>query len=295
MNQKETFKKVINYTGKYKIYLIISMVLSVVTVALTLYIPIIIGDAIDMIIDKGNVDFNGILPLLKSMVIVILATSIVQWIMNICNNHLTYGIVKDIRDEAFTKIQSLPLKYIDSHASGDLVSRVISDADQFADGLLMGFTQLFTGVATIIGTLIFMISVNFKISLVVILITPISFVVASMIAKNTYSMFRKQSETMGEETAFIDEIVGNIKTVQSFGYEQKAIEGFDEINSRLGEYSKKAIFYSSITNPSTRFINNLVYVGVGLTGALTVINGGLTVGQLQCFLSYANQYTKPFN
>jgi len=295
MNQKETFKKVINYTGKYKIYLIISMVLSVVTVALTLYIPIIIGDAIDMIIDKGNVDFNGILPLLKSMVIVILATSIVQWIMNICNNHLTYGIVKDIRDEAFTKIQSLPLKYIDSHASGDLVSRVISDADQFADGLLMGFTQLFTGVATIIGTLIFMISVNFKISLVVILITPISFVVASMIAKNTYSMFRKQSETMGEETAFIDEMVGNIKTVQSFGYEQKAIEGFDEINSRLGEYSKKAIFYSSITNPSTRFINNLVYVGVGLTGALTVINGGLTVGQLQCFLSYANQYTKPFN
>lgn len=295
MNQKDTLKKVFKYTGKYKIFLLISVILSVISVALTLYIPIITGNAIDLIVEKGNVDFNRILPLIKKMVLIILITSIVQWLMNISNNHLTYGIVKNIRDEAFTKIQSLPLKYIDNHSTGDLVSRVISDADTFADGLLMGFTQLFTGVATIIGTLIFMISVNFKISLVVILITPISFIVASLIAKNTYAMFKKQSETLGEETAFIDEMVGDIKTVQSFGYQQKAIEDFNNINNRLGGYSKKAIFYSSITNPATRFINNLVYVGVGLTGALSVISGILSVGQLQCFLSYANQYTKPFN
>ncbi|MCD7799900.1 MAG: ABC transporter ATP-binding protein/permease [Ruminococcus sp.] len=295
MNQRQTLKKVFKYTGKYKFFLIVSIVLSVITVALTLYIPIITGNAIDLIVDKGRVDFDGILPLIKKMILIILATSIIQWLMNICNNHLTYGIVKDIRDEAFSKIQSLPLKYIDGHSTGDLVSRVISDADTFADGLLMGFTQLFTGVATIIGTLIFMISVNFKISLVVILITPISFVVAGLIAKNTYAMFKKQSETLGEETAFIDEMIGDIKTVQSFGYQHKAINDFDEINNRLGGYSKKAIFYSSITNPATRFINNLVYVGVGLTGAISVISGNLSVGQLQCFLSYANQYTKPFN
>lgn len=295
MNQRQTLKKVFKYTGKYKFFLIVSIVLSVITVALTLYIPIITGNAIDLIVGKGRVDFDGILPLIKKMILIILATSIIQWLMNICNNHLTYGIVKDIRDEAFSKIQSLPLKYIDGHSTGDLVSRVISDADTFADGLLMGFTQLFTGVATIIGTLIFMISVNFKISLVVILITPISFVVAGLIAKNTYAMFKKQSETLGEETAFIDETIGDIKTVQSFGYQHKAINDFDEINNRLGGYSKKAIFYSSITNPATRFINNLVYVGVGLTGAISVISGNLSVGQLQCFLSYANQYTKPFN
>ena len=295
MNQKDTLFKVFKYTGKYKMFLIFSIVLSVVSVALTLYIPILTGDAIDLIVAKGIVDFVGLLPIMKYMVLIILATSLVQWLMNISNNHLTYGIVKNIRDEAFTKIQSLPLKYIDGHSTGDLVSRVISDADTFADGLLMGFTQLFTGVATIIGTLIFMISVNFKISLVVILITPVSFVVAGLIAKNTYAMFRKQSETLGEETAFIDEMIGDIKTVQSFGYQQKAISDFNEINNRLGGYSKKAIFYSSITNPATRFINNLVYIGVGLSGALSVISGSLSVGQLQCFLSYANQYTKPFN
>jgi ATP-binding cassette subfamily B protein len=295
MNQKETLKKVIKYTGKYKIFLIVSILLSIVTVALTLYIPIITGNAIDFILAEGKVDFESIVPLIRAMVCIILATSLTQWLMNLCNNHLTYGIVKDIRDEAFTKIQSLPLKYIDSHSTGDLVSRVISDADQFADGLLMGFTQLFSGVATIIGTLIFMVSVNFKISLVVILLTPLSFVVASLIAKNTYAMFKKQSETLGEETAFIDEMVGDIKTVQSFGYQQKAIDDFSKINSRLGQYSQKAIFFSSITNPATRFVNNLVYVGVGLSGALSVISGGLSVGQLQCFLSYANQYTKPFN
>lgn len=295
MNQKDTLLKVFKYTGKYKMFLIFSIVLSVVSVALTLYIPILTGDAIDLIVAKGKVDFTGLLPIIKHMVLIILATSVVQWLMNISNNHLTYGIVKNIRDEAFTKIQSLPLKYIDSHSTGDLVSRVISDADTFADGLLMGFTQLFTGVATIIGTLIFMISVNFKISLVVILITPVSFVVAGLIAKNTYAMFKKQSETLGEETAFVDEMIGDIKTVQSFGYQQKAISDFNEINNRLGGYSQKAIFYSSITNPATRFINNLVYIGVGLSGALSVISGSLSVGQLQCFLSYANQYTKPFN
>lgn len=295
MNQKDTLFKVFKYTGKYKMFLIFSIVLSVISVALTLYIPILTGDAIDLIVAKGKVDFVGLLPIMKYMVLIILATSLVQWLMNISNNHLTYGIVKNIRDEAFTKIQSLPLKYIDGHSTGDLVSRVISDADTFADGLLMGFTQLFTGVATIIGTLIFMISVNFKISLVVILITPVSFVVAGLIAKNTYAMFRKQSETLGEETAFIDEMIGDIKTVQSFGYQQKAISDFNKINNRLGGYSQKAIFYSSITNPATRFINNLVYIGVGLSGALSVISGSLSVGQLQCFLSYANQYTKPFN
>jgi ATP-binding cassette subfamily B protein len=295
MNQKDTIKKVLKYTGKYKIFLIISIVLSIVTVALTLYIPIITGNAIDYIVAEHKVDFVALSPMLKEMVVIVLSTAVVQWLMNVCNNHLTYGIVKDIRDEAFTKIQSLPLKYIDNQSTGDLVSRVISDADTFADGLLMGFTQLFTGVATILGTLAFMVSVNFKISLVVVLITPVSFVVAGLIAKNTYSMFRKQSETLGEETAYIDEMVGGIKTVQSFGYQHKAIENFDEINHRLGGYSQKAIFFSSITNPATRFVNNLVYVGVGLSGALSVINGTLSVGQLQCFLSYANQYTKPFN
>lgn len=295
MNQKEILKKVIKYIGKYKIFLIVSIVLSLVTVALTLYIPIITGNAIDFIIGKNNVDFNSILDLIKQMVFIIVGTSIIQWIMNICNNKMTYGVVKDIRNEAFTKIQKLPLKYVDNHSSGDLVSRVISDADQFADGLLMGFTQLFTGVATILGTLIFMISVNFKISLVVICVTPISFVVAGLISKNTYTMFKKRSETQGEQTSFIDEMINNIKTVQSFGFEEKSQQQFDEVNGRLAEYSQKAIFYSSITNPATRFINNLVYMGVGLTGALSVISGGLTVGQLQCFLSYANQYTKPFN
>lgn len=295
MNQKEILKKVIKYIGKYKIYLIVSILLSLVTVALTLYIPIITGNAIDYIIGQGHVDFPSIISLIKQMILIILCTSVIQWIMNLCNNKMTYGVVKDIRNEAFTKIQRLPLKYVDSHSSGDLVSRVISDADQFADGLLMGFTQLFTGIATILGTLIFMVSVNFKISLVVICVTPISFVVAGLISKNTYTMFKKRSETQGEQTSYIDEMVNNIKTVKSFGYEEKSQKQFDEINSRLGVYSQKAIFYSSITNPATRFINNLVYMGVGLTGALSVISGNLSVGQLQCFLSYANQYTKPFN
>ena len=293
--QLETLKKVIKYTGKYKGYLIASIVLSLITVALTLFLPIITGDAVDLIIKEGNVDFDSLKPLLRNMIVIILITSLIQWIMNVCNNRMTYGIVKDIRNEAFKKIQRLPLKYIDNHSSGDLVSRVISDAEQFADGLLMGFTQLFTGVATILGTLIFMISVNFKISLVVIFVTPVSFVVAGLIAKNTYTMFKKQSETLGEEPAYIDEMINNIKTVQSFDYQDEVVNNFDAINVKLGGYAQKAIFYSSTTNPSTRFINNLVYVGVGLTGAISVLNGNLSVGQLQCFLSYANQYTKPFN
>ncbi len=293
--QLETLKKVIKYTGKYKGYLIASIVLSLITVALTLFLPIITGDAVDLIIKEGNVNFDSLKPLLRNMIVIILITSLIQWIMNVCNNRMTYGIVKDIRNEAFKKIQRLPLKYIDNHSSGDLVSRVISDAEQFADGLLMGFTQLFTGVATILGTLIFMISVNFKISLVVIFVTPVSFVVAGLIAKNTYTMFKKQSETLGEETAYIDEMINNIKTVQSFDYQDEVVNNFDTINVKLGGYAQKAIFYSSTTNPSTRFINNLVYVGVGLTGAISVLNGNLSVGQLQCFLSYANQYTKPFN
>ncbi len=293
--QLETLKKIIKYTGKYKGYLIASIVLSLITVALTLFLPIITGDAVDLIIKEGNVDFDSLKPLLRNMIVIILITSLIQWIMNVCNNRMTYGIVKDIRNEAFKKIQRLPLKYIDNHSSGDLVSRVISDAEQFADGLLMGFTQLFTGVATILGTLIFMISVNFKISLVVIFVTPVSFVVAGLIAKNTYTMFKKQSETLGEETAYIDEMINNIKTVQSFDYQDEVVNNFDTINVKLGGYAQKAIFYSSTTNPSTRFINNLVYVGVGLTGAISVLNGNLSVGQLQCFLSYANQYTKPFN
>lgn len=293
--QLETLKKVIKYTGKYKGYLIASIVLSLITVALTLFLPIITGDAVDLIIKEGNVNFDSLKPLLRNMIVIILITSLIQWIMNVCNNRMTYGIVKDIRNEAFKKIQRLPLKYIDNHSSGDLVSRVISDAEQFADGLLMGFTQLFTGVATILGTLIFMISVNFKISLVVIFVTPVSFVVAGLIAKNTYTMFKKQSETLGEETAYIDEMINNIKTVQSFDYQDEVVNNFDAINVKLGGYAQKAIFYSSTTNPSTRFINNLVYVGVGLTGAISVLNGNLSVGQLQCFLSYANQYTKPFN
>jgi ATP-binding cassette subfamily B protein len=295
MSQKETFKKVIKYIGKYNVYLVISVVLSLVTVALTLYIPIVTGNAIDYVIGKGNVDFESIRNLIVKMVVIILCTSVVQWVMNVCNNKMTYGVVKDIRNEAFAKIQKLPLKYIDDHSSGDLVSRVISDADQFADGLLMGFTQLFTGVATILGTLIFMATVNIKISLVVVCVTPISFLVASLISKNTYIMFKKRSETQGEQTSFIDEMVNHIKTVQSFGYERQAQVPFDEINGRLAEYSQKAIFYSSITNPATRFINNIVYMLVGLIGALSVIAGSISVGQLQCLLSYVNQFTKPFN
>ena len=296
--QAQTIKKVLRYIRKYWLYLALSIVAASVTVALTLYLPILTGYAIDLIIEQGLVDFAGILEILKKMTIVILITALAQWLMNICNNKMTYNIVKDVRNDAFRKIEILPLKYIDSHSYGEIVSRVIADVDQFADGLLMGFTQFFTGVITIIGTLGFMLSVNVGITGVVVLITPLSFLVASFIAKKTFTMFKLQSETRGEQTAFIDEMIGNQKIVQAFSHEDEAMETFDEINGRLESASLKAIFFSSLTNPSTRFVNNLVYAGVAITGAVLAITRGvayISVGQLSCFLSYANQYTKPFN
>ncbi len=295
MSQKETLKKVIRYIRKYGFFLVCSLVLAAVTVALTLYVPILVGDAIDQIIGPGDVDFAEIRAILWKIGIAVLITMAAQWIMNVCNNKITYCVVRDIRDEAFQKIQSLPLSYIDSHSYGEVVSRVIADVDQFADGLLMGFTQLFTGVITILGTLLFMVSVNVGITLVVVLITPVSLLVAAFIAKRTYEMFKLQSETRGEQTALVEEILGSQKVVQAFGYEKDAQERFDEINERLRACSLRGIFFSSITNPATRFVNSLVYAGVGITGAVFAIRGGISVGQLSCFLSYANQYTKPFN
>ena len=293
--QKEAFFKVIRYMKPYWFYLAFSLVLAAVTVALTLYLPKLTGFAVDRIIEQGRVDFAGILQILKLMAVTILITAAAQWIMNICNNKMTYEIVRDIRNEAFRKIEILPLKYVDGHSYGEITSRVIADVDQFADGLLMGFTQLFTGVMTILGTLLFMLTTNVGITLVVVLITPLSFFVAAFIAKRTFTMFRLQSETRGEQTALIDEMIGNQKVVQAFGHEKKAMERFDEINERLRACSLRAIFYSSITNPATRFVNNVVYAGVGLVGALSAVAGRISVGDLSCLLSYANQYTKPFN
>lgn len=295
-SQSKTLKEVLKYIKKYMFYVALSVIFAAATVAMTLYVPILTGDAIDLIVGKGNVDFSAVYAIIKKIIIVVGLTALSQWIMNICNNKITYGVIRDIRKDAFEKLEILPLKYIDSHSHGDIVSRVITDVDTFADGLLMGFTQLFTGVITILGTLIFMLTINVKITFVVVLITPISLFVASFIAKKTYRMFRLQSETRGEQTALIDEMIGNQKVVQAFGHEDEALEQFDEINGRLQKWSLKAIFFSSITNPSTRFVNSLVYTGVGITGAFTVItNPAFTVGQLSCFLSYANQYTKPFN
>lgn len=295
-SQSKTLKEVLKYIKKYMFYVALSVIFAAATVAMTLYVPILTGDAIDLIVGKGNVDFSSVYAIIKKIIIVVGLTALSQWIMNICNNKITYGVIRDIRKDAFEKLEILPLKYIDSHSHGDIVSRVITDVDTFADGLLMGFTQLFTGVITILGTLIFMLTINVKITFVVVLITPISLFVASFIAKKTYRMFRLQSETRGEQTALIDEMIGNQKVVQAFGHEDEALEQFDEINGRLQKWSLKAIFFSSITNPSTRFVNSLVYTGVGITGAFTVItNPAFTVGQLSCFLSYANQYTKPFN
>ena len=293
--QTEVLKKVLRYMRRYWSYLAISILLAAITVASTLYIPLLTGDVVDCIVGKGHVDWTGVFAVLKQMAMVIGVTALAQWGMNICNNKLTYQIVRDIRNEAFAKLEILPLKYIDRKSSGEIVSRIIADVDQFADGLLMGFTQLFTGVITILGTIGFMLSVNVGITFVVLLVTPISWLVASFIAKHTFDMFRKQSETRGEQTALIDEMIGNQKVVQAFGHEQKAMDRFDEINGRLQKYSLRAIFFSSITNPSTRFVNSLVYTGVGITGALAAVSGRMSVGQLTCFLSYANQYTKPFN
>lgn len=293
--QVQTLKKVLRYMKRYWFFLGISIVLAAITVASTLYLPLLIGEAVDFIVRKGNVDFAGVFAVLKKMGVVIGVTALAQWIMNVCNNKMTYQIVRDIRNEAFQKIEVLPLKYIDGHAHGEIVSRLVADVDQFADGLLMGFTQLFTGVITILGTLGFMLTVNVGITLVVLLVTPVSLFVAAFIAKRTFRMFKLQSETRGEQTALIDEMIGNQKVVQAFNHEDEALEKFDEINGRLQRYSLQAIFFSSITNPATRFVNSLVYTGVGITGALAAINGTMSVGQLACFLSYANQYTKPFN
>lgn len=295
MNKKSTLKKVLTRIKKYRFFVALSLLMAIATVGLTLYLPILNGRAIDGIIAKGMVNFTGLFRILKSMVAVIVATAVFQWLMNIINNHITYRVVQDIRKEAFEKLERLPLSYVDSHSNGEIVSRMISDVDQFAEGLLMGFTQLFGGLLTIAGTLLFMFRIDPKIALVVVLLTPLSLFVAAFIAKRTYTMFRKQSETRGEQTSLIEEMIGNLKVVQAFGHEDENQEAFDEINKRLQKYSLSAIFFSSLVNPSTRFINSMIYAGVGITGALSALGGGISVGQLTCFLSYANQYTKPFN
>lgn len=293
--QAVTLKKVFKYIKRYIPLLITALALSIVTVALTLYFPILTGRAIDLIIGKGQVDFDGIMQIVIKAVIAVAFAAIAQWLTNVCNNKMTYNVIRDIRTDAFENIEKIPLSYIDSHSHGDIVSRIISDVDTFADGLLLGLTQLFTGAATIVGTLIFMLTINVKIAVVVVVLTPLSLVAASFIAKRTYSMFRLQSRTRGEQTALIDEMIGNQKVLVAFNHEKKAIEQFDEINDRLSQYSLRATFFSSLTNPTTRFVNAIVYASVGVFGAISAILGGITVGQLTCFLSYANQYTKPFN
>ncbi|WP_308791300.1 ABC transporter ATP-binding protein [Agathobacter sp.] len=295
MNKAGTIRKVLSYMKRYIPLLVISLALSVVTVALTLYFPILTGRAIDLIVGKGKVDFTAMTAILTRAAIIVVIAAAAQWLTNICNNRMTYNIVRDIRRDAFLNIEKMPLSYIDSHSHGDMVSRIIADVDTFSEGLLMGFTQLFTGIATIAGTLIFMLTIDVKISCIVVLITPLSLFVASFITKKTYSMFQLQTRTRGEQTSLIDEIVGNEKVVQAFNHEDEALEQFDEINDRLQKCSLRATFFSSLTNPCTRFVNSLVYAGVGIFGAMSALTGGITVGQLSCFLSYANQYTKPFN
>ena len=293
-----TVKKVLKYLAKYRILFALSLVLALIIVGFTLYIPILVGEAIDLAVGKGEVDLDGIFAILIKIGVISGVTALLQWIMNVCNNRITFGIVRRLRRDAFKKIQELPLSYIDSHPIGDTVSRVIGDVDQFTDGLLMGFSQLFTGVLTILGTLAFMLSINLSITLVVVLVTPLSLFVAAFIAKRTHSLFKKQSETRAEQTALIDEMIGEHKTVVAFSHEDEARAEFDEINERLGKCSQKAVFYSSLTNPCTRFVNNLVYAGVALVGALICVSSGgtaLTVGALTSLLNYANQYTKPFN
>ena len=294
-SQAATLKEVIRRLGRYRIFLVFSILLATVSVALTLYIPKLTGHAVDYVIGKGKVNFPGVIQVMIQIGVCTLITALAQWLMNVCNNKMTYQMVQDIRNEAFDKIEQLPLKYIDGHPYGEVVSRVIADVDQFSDGLLMGFTQLFTGIATIIGTFCFMLSVNVSITFVVVLITPVSFFAANFIAKRTFRMFRLQSEIRGEQTGLIDEMIGNQKVVQAFGRGEDVTERFDEVNKRLQEASLRATFFSSITNPATRFVNSLVYTGVGITGAFAVVRGAMSVGQLSSFLSYANQYTKPFN
>lgn len=293
--KKGTFRKIIKRIGRYKYLLLLSVIFAAASALLSLYVPILIGRAIDCIVGKGNVDFDTIFALLVQVGATVGVSALLQWLMNTLNNRITFQVVRDIRNEAFSNLMILPLKFIDSNSHGDIVSRIIADVDQFADGLLLGFTQLFTGVVTILGTLVFMLIINPRITLVVVLLTPLSMLVAKFIASRTYSMFSLQSKTRGEQTAFIDEMVGNQKVVQAFAHEDENLEKFDEINERLEKCSLRAAFFSSLTNPSTRFINSLVYAGVALVGALSAVGGGITVGGLTCFLSYANQYAKPFN
>lgn len=292
---KGTVGKVLRLIGPYKYLLMLSLVFAMISVALTLYAPILIGDGVDFLIGKGRVDFFAVFAILKKLAVVIVLTCVAQWLMNLCNNRITYRVVKDVRTKAFARLQVLPLKYVDSHPQGETISRIITDVEQFSDGLLMGFSQFFTGIVTILGTLVFMLGIHVQIALVVILITPVSLFVASFIAKRTYTMFQKQSETRAEMTSLVEEMIGNQKTVQAFGYGEEALKRFDTINRNLQTCSLKAIFFSSITNPSTRFVNGLVYAGVGITGAVFAMRGAISVGQLSCFLTYANQYTKPFN
>lgn len=295
MNSKQTLKRVIAYIDKYKYLLFLSMIFALVSVALTLYAPILVGEAIDNIISKDNVDFETIIIILIKLAVVIAVTALLQWMMNVCNNKIAYNVSRDLRQRAFNKIQRLPSSYLDTHSNGDIVSRVINDVDQLSDGLLMGFTQFFTGVVTIIGTIGFMLSINVWITLVVVLVTPLSFFIARFIAKRTYKMFSLQSQTRGEQTSFIDEMIANQKVADAYGMDEDNLKRFDDINDRLAAYSLKATFFSSITNPATRFVNSIVYALVALFGAIMAISGNITVGILSCFLSYANQYTKPFN
>lgn len=295
MNSKDTLKKVILYIDKYKVYLILSMVFALISVALTLYAPILIGRAIDCIVSKGNVDFTNIVKILLKLVIAVAITAIVQWLMNVCNNRIAYNVSRDLREKAFVKIESLPFSYLDANSKGDIVSRVINDVDQLSDGLLMGFTQFFTGVVTIIGTIGFMLSINVWITLVVVLVTPLSFFIARFIAKKTFKMFSLQSQTRGEQTAFIDEMISNQRVADAYNMDKDNLKRFDDINDRLANYSLKATFFSSITNPATRFVNSIVYASVALFGAILAVRGVITVGILSSFLAYANQYTKPFN
>lgn len=291
----KTLRRILTYIREYRLWVAFSLTMAVATVALTLYVPILTGRAVDRIVGQGNVDFGGLLRILRVILIAVAFTSVFQWLMNHINNKITYRVVKDVRTRAFNQLEVLPLRYIDSHSSGDLISRIIADIDQFSEGLLMGFTQLFTGVLTILGTLLFMLSINPWITIVVVALTPVSLFVASFIAKRTYIMFKHQSETRGELTGLTDEMLGNMKVVQAFGYQDRAQKTFEEINSRLAGYSMQATFFSSITNPATRFVNSMVYAAVGIAGSYGAIRGILTVGQLTSFLSYANQYTKPFN
>lgn len=292
---KSTLKKVFSYIGKYKYFLILSMIFAAVTVGLTLYAPILIGKAIDCIVDKGDVDFVLMKSILIKIAIIVVTTALVSWLMNVCNNKITYNVSRDLRKKAFDKIEILPFSYIDTHSKGDIVSRVITDVDQLSDGLLMGFTQFFTGVITIIGTLAFMLSVNVFITLVVVVVTPLSFFIARFIAKKTFNMFSLQSKTRGEQTAFIDEMISNQKVADAYSMDEENKKRFDNINNDLAKYSLKATFFSSITNPATRFVNSIVYAAVALFGAIMAVKGNITVGVLAAFLSYANQYTKPFN